>query len=321
MKRIRDDRLWLRVEKYLPYFQNSYEKIKTAKNSDIAYAEIENLYLFMKAITPDFFKGHQIQGGYNYLKSRLLDCELLLPNEFLIDVNPNYEYGMMSERIPTSECIEYKLNWIVYKTRKYLQTKNSLTDRKLVDFNKLTLDNECENASKKVAELSKMLGLECQIIKLYPGYSKNPELFEGNGFHFICIINYDNEKYIIDPTYRQYFTLLQNNLERLGIVDFSGCRPGIFMTTNYYRQKLAKTILKNGWFIVTDGNLKNYFDGFTISYRNGLYYQVTQDYSYTTSYSANDYINFLNGLDKQANYEDEELLGFQRTLTPIKKLK
>ena len=61
-------------------------------------------------------------------------------------------------------------------------------------------------------------------------------------------------------------------------------------------------------------NLKNYLDGFTLSFRNGLYYEGQENKDFTVSYSCDDYYDFLNGLDSQVNYEDLECLGEQRKM-------
>ena len=60
---------------------------------------------------------------------------------------------------------------------------------------------------------------------------------------------------------------------------------------------------------MTDENIKNYFDGFSLSFRNGTFYDLTEDYSYETPYSPNDYILFINGYDSQYHHEGEEVLG------------
>ena len=63
---------------------------------------------------------------------------------------------------------------------------------------------------------------------------------------------------------------------------------------------------------MNEENIKNYFDGFAISFRNGTFYDLTEDYSYTTNYSPYDYLRFINGYDSQYHHEGEEVLGYQR---------
>ena len=65
--------------------------------------------------------------------------------------------------------------------------------------------------------------------------------------------------------------------------------------------------------------MKTYLDAFTISFRNGLYYENTLDFSYTTEYSLDDYIRFIHGDDNQINHEDKLYLGYQSK--PLKNYK
>ena len=91
----------------------------------------------------------------------------------------------------------------------------------------------------------------------------------------------------------------------------SGCLPGCFMTMTEDRLNVASTILKKGYMPLTEQNMKNYFDGFALSYRNGLYYEETSDFSFTTPYTGVDYLDFISGKDSQIKHESREVLGFQ----------
>lgn len=307
-----DDRYWPIVDKHLPYFKDIYQKIKNAKTSDQANIEIEKLYRYIKEISPDFCVNNKMTSGYNYLAKRLAECEHKMPTDFIIDSKPNYKYGLMESLIPYETPIENQLDWIAYMTRKYLHCKFGTS----TNFNNLPLTNKCKSASGKILELTKFLDLRCFRVRISPGFSKDADIYCGNGFHYINIIIYKDKTYLVDTTYRQFFTVAYNNLERLGIVGLSGCRPGVFMTMNEERKKVAEKILKDGWIELDDKTIKLYFDGLALSYRNGLFYQVTGDYSYTTNYYASDYKEFLSGLDSQVNREGLEVLGYQRTLHP-----
>lgn len=88
------------------------------------------------------------------------------------------------------------------------------------------------------------------------------------------------------------------------------------MTLTEEKLKLAVSLLEKGYIELTDENGKNYFDTFTLSYRNGLYYEKTNDFTYTTPYTLKDYINFLQGTTSLLKYEDINTLGYQKT--PLK---
>ena len=80
------------------------------------------------------------------------------------------------------------------------------------------------------------------------------------------------------------------------------------------RKKFAERLLRDGYVEATDTNLKMYFDGFALSYRNGLYYEDKGEINYETIYTKDDYINFINGFDSQVNHENIEFLGRQQKI-------
>ena len=90
-----------------------------------------------------------------------------------------------------------------------------------------------------------------------------------------------------------------------------GCKAGVYMLMTEDSKKIANELLSNGYIEINEETLKIYLDPFAISFRNGLYYEQTQDFSYTTDYDADDYMEFLWGNDNQLNYEDQNCLGYQ----------
>ena len=78
------------------------------------------------------------------------------------------------------------------------------------------------------------------------------------------------------------------------------------------RKKVAEELLKNGFVELKDDTLKLYCDGFTLSYRNGLYYKYFGN-DYSTEYRVEDYIRFFNGEDSQLKHEPPTCLGMMKT--------
>jgi len=302
------------LKQHLAYFKEEYKKIKSAKDIEVANQEMTKLYKFIKDVTPEYMDGEILFENYQFLIEALFTCENAMPECFITCAKPEFVLGSIEDNFPKSDKIEIILDWIVYEIRKYYVLKN-----KRKEISSIDLSDECRTASLKVKSLCDRLGLKSDIIKIYPGFEESAWLYGGNGYHCANIIYNGNERYLIDCTYSQFFINTYNNLERIGIIDVSGCRAGIFMTLNEERMNLAELLLKKGWFKITDARFKDYFDGFALSYRNGLYYQSTNDYSYTTNYTAHDYDNFIKGIDSQVKHEDIESLGFQRTLKPTKK--
>ena len=125
------------------------------------------------------------------------------------------------------------------------------------------------------------------------------------------IVEIENKNYIVDCTYRQFFRADTNNIDRLGVIGLCGCDPGVFMMQNKDRKRVALTLLKSGWIECTKENFKHYLDGFTLSFRNGLYYDWLGEIDYSVGYTVDDYLDFLTGDDFITNYEPLEGLGEQ----------
>lgn len=300
--------LWDKCTLYQKKIGEYCDKIKQTQASPEL---IKELYLFVKKVVPEFYIEGFMHPRYSYLLTTLFFCEMRIPKEFIIESKPNFniqKFKNLKECSSSKDIIEY----IVYETRKALALKHSLNKNNPVNLDIFSLENDCEFSSEKAKEICDSLNIESYILEIYPGYSESAKLCNGNGFHMCNIIKLNNQYYLIDCTYRQFFTLNQNYLDRIGIVDTSGCRPGRFMLMNDERKQIASTILKDGWIALDNNTLKHFLDGFTISFRNGLYYENTRDFTYTTPYTIEDYINFLQGNDNQINREGLENLGYQK---------
>lgn len=95
-------------------------------------------------------------------------------------------------------------------------------------------------------------------------------------------------------------------------MNVGGCKPGVYMLMTEKGEKIANKLIRDGYVKLNEETLKLYLDSFTISFRNGLYYERTKDFSYTTDYTVDDYLDFLWGNDNLLNYEGRDYLGFQK---------
>lgn len=280
--------------------KNNYEKI------------LNELYDFIKSVTLQYYKNGEMVSQYGILKADLLNCEKKVKNIKLLDV------PVKLNELDKDNFIEY----LVLTTRQLFLKENNLTKGLKVNqstLQNLNLTNYCEKASKFIKFTCDDKGIKSYRLSIYPGYNRKAMLYEGNGFHYFNIVMYHNEYYLIDTTYSQFFYANRNNLNRLGIVGTGGCNAGIFMLMTNAGKKIAKSLITNGYIKLDKDVLKTYLDAFTISFRNGLYYENTKDFSFTTKYSIDDYIKFLKGLDNQVNHENIKYLGFQRK--PLKDYK
>ena len=171
----------------------------------------------------------------------------------------------------------------------------------------------CSYSSNLLARCANELDLDSRRVIIYPGFTKEHSLLHfGSGYHAFNIITINDKKYIVDLTYRQFFLSDKSSLERIGVCSLFNTLPGKFMTLNEFRMETASKILKDGYVEMTDENMKNYFDGFALSFRNATYYDETDDFSFTTLYSPYDYMRFIDGEDSQLNHEGIERLGYQK---------
>ena len=257
------------------------------------------------------------------ISDRVFDIENAMPYKCIIDINTKFELlsnNMFLNKKDLFELIpkefsskEELLNTIVSTVRNIIFNEfNWLKIKSTFEgFDSIDLENTCEEVSNLVKEVCDYLKVECEVVRIDPGFNKTLALLDGHGFHYFNILTIENERILLDLSYKQFFTMKRNNLERLGTFTQSGCLAGIYMIQNESRLKTAKTLLLNGWIELTEENMKNYFDGFALSYRNGLYYDALGVVDFTTNYTANDYENFIYGDDNQVNHEDEKMLGYQ----------
>lgn len=257
---------------------------------------------------------------YQELVFRLRDIEDKLTHLFVID----YSSGLSLKDVMSLKTEQYGLpssrnllNDIVIKTRKMLiKNLNFYKNNKKIEmFDELDLTNMCLNASCYVKELCDELGFSCDIFTLTPGFMDEDDCFFG-GYHCFCIVGIGFKNYIVDVTYKQFFSLFKNNINRLGVVGFTGCNPGVFMMRENDRANVAYKIIKDGFIELNSLTLKCYLDGFALSYRNGLYYD-DEDYPvYETNYDYNKYKDFIYGFDNQLRHENIKWFGIQ--LKPLK---
>lgn len=298
---------------YMTRLKECYNNLLTCDNYYSKAIELNLAYNSMK-LAADRIKTGKSNYYYGKLRNKLIDCEELCMDSFILESRPLF--NPMDPRFCNRSVVnipkEFLLDYIVWFTRERLLSTHQDETSEIVDFNKLHLTNDCKLACNIVKLICDMLKINCELIKMPPAFTDEIQLFDGNGFHYFCLVTIDNVKYIVDPTYRQFFTLDTNIINRLGVMGFDGCNPGIYMMMNDSRKKTAINILKKGYVVANDENLKNYFDGFLLSYRNGLFYEWIGEVDYTPTYTVEDYFNFIYGDELLFEYEPIEFLGNQR---------
>ncbi len=283
---------------------NNFEKHKTdviKRYIDVKFGEMKNqfsnleeLYRYVRSIQNDYFIDGNLSNDFNYITRYLKKAEEDIPIDFIMESSPIFSNDFDSDD---------KLKNIIYNVRSKLL--GSDIEDPLID--------KCTYSSNLVFRSASELGLNVRRVIIYPGFTKEHDLLHfGSGYHAFNIVTINDKKYIIDLTYRQFFLKDRSSLERIGVFSLFNTTPGKFMTLNDSRMKSALELLKNGYIEMIDENVKNYFDGFALSYRNATYYDETLDFSFMTNYTPYDYMRFINEEDSQLNHEGIDRLGYQK---------
>lgn len=287
-----------------------YKYREEISSSEDKISKMIEIYKFVKEILPVFYCDGNLSRYYGRVIGLIMSCESKLPKTFIMESQPRFDY-LKSCSISKTLPLDNLLDNIVLKARKELLTYHP-TNTPEDTMKHLCFTNDCYESSKIVKEICDDNDIKSYIIEIHPGFSKKANLCNGNGFHYFNIIKINTKYYLIDCTYRQFFKTKGNFLEKIGLLNMQGCLPGKFVLMSKERETVAKKILKDGWIELDEKVLKTYLDGFAISYRNGIYYEQTNDYSFEASYTTDDYIRFLKGEDNQINHEGKELLGYQK---------
>ena len=306
----------------MSYYETIINRYKDKIKKTKSIKDLQNLYTYIQNISIAFFdnNNNNMNPAYRIILSAINECTSSLDNTYIIDSQP----------LTNTELIENKISLdILIKHTRLLLTKAAVASLSYYPraninnifketLNNFSFINFCYESSKIVEQLCKKQKIPCKTIKLVPCFTNKEDLWDGTKLHYFNIITFNNEQYIVDCSYRQFFIKKYNCLEILGVVDSYGIMPGYIMLQDKTRQEVATQILKYGYIKLTPTTLKSYLDGFAMSYRNSNYYEQTQDFSFQTSYTSEIYEKFLRGEDNQLNYEDKRYLGKLKRPTKIK---
>lgn len=304
--------IWKKFGLYEPLLVNYYEEIKKMELDPLELInKMNSMYYYIKCLTSEFLMGDEVHEGYRKFLEHSNRCENLLSDVYITETAPEIcdlsSLKEITERNPYVGDPNEVLNWIVSNARVKLCEKYKVDN--LTSINTL---NNCKYVSDIIKSTCDELGVDCKILTIYPGFERRIDLIQGCGFHAFNIVKIFGKRYIVDCSYRQFFAVRKNCPENLGVLGNSGIRPGTFMLLTEERKKVADTLLKKGWIELNEETGKHYFDGFALAFRNGIFYEETEDFSFTTPYALDDYISFLKCLDSQLKHEPEGSIGRQK---------
>lgn len=291
---------------------------KLIMESDNKQELLDSLFREYKTRVFDYFNGTIINPDWRNYIVDLVSIIRDMPIEYIIDTNiASVKKPTLDSKAEFLRCkvfkkyeIEDVLDYIVYYGRKKLVPNQDI--RKYDDYDVV---NRCSSSSKNVDDIADVFELGHRIVRIDPGFSYEDLLLNGSGKHYFNIIEYKGKEFLVDVSYKQFFKKHACSLERLGVPLLFPPLAGIFMIQDDFRKQVAECLLKRGWIELTPETGKAYFDGFAISYRNGLYYE-DKDIVFETDYTYANYKNFLKGIDNQVKHEGKNVLGYQ--LRPLK---
>lgn len=266
---------------------------------------IEKMNIFyneLKRLSYENYDGISLSQDYKQAVSILTNTEWYAPLHYICNVQEGF--------IPSEDIINEIINLALKKVLPgYLDKEFDYT-------------GHCGEVTHEIRNICKKLGIEHQTIEINPLFNKKKyspfdELLGDSIRHYASLIKINNKQYLIDITYRQFFMINQNNINRIGVPYVNSCNPGFFMMQNEIYKKIAQHLLDFGWIEATEQNLKAYFDGFAISFRNGIYYEDMKEYVFKADYQVEDYFSFLEGNGSQL--DNEPILSLGRQTRPLKK--
>ena len=170
-----------------------------------------------------------------------------------------------SEEFNEEMSDEEKLTSVVQKERKYLMKNFDLVHESLA--------GECEDSTARVI-------LDCTSKGFENAMFLSPNRYLGGEGHNCTIASLNGKSYLIDCTYRQFFT--KSQVYSKAGKEHHHC--GMYMIADENRKNVAEQILKYGWIEATPENLKAYMDGYEMAKRKSFS---------ETEISAEEYLKML----------------------------
>ncbi len=296
------------IHKSSKLYEDYKDRIFGLRNGDDITLASNEFYSAIKELAFHYYNGEKMPLSYRYLIRDIFLLDRMMMPEYILPFK-EHDFSHVLDKPVSLKNEERVLDYLVDQVRNYLYDEVSF-DRSYLSFEAYDLRNKCVDATDFLIGCALNLGVECRKIMLYPCFNRYSGVMEGN-VHAFLLVKINEKTYLVDCTYSQFFTKYRCNLNQVGVPLLAGSGPGTFMQYDSFYREVAQTLLTRGWIEYTEKVEKAYLDGFLLSYRNGLFYERTNDFSLTTNYTANDYEQFMYGEDDLFNHERKEELGFQ----------
>ncbi len=179
-----------------------------------------------------------------------------------VDIAALEEFFKKEGYIPKKH-IELLLNYVIYRARKLVVSPPDSPINSSFEF-------RCSPTAQIIRELMGKMGFKVDTLNV-------GKVLNTNEIHRICIVHIPTIingeitvlDFIMDPTFRQFCIKENNRFERYfeeprGSVRMSTPHPGYFFALTKEGEEFANNLIKYGYFLVTEDNLKQYFDPFKL---------------------------------------------------------
>ena len=273
----------------------------TIKKNNYNYM-MNNLYKYIKIESDNYYINNYMIPEYNSILEDLLYVEETSHYRKIF----NFEMPVLY--IDDTRPHNY-IDKLVFDSRRNILSFHGMNK---IETNLINFANKCIHTAYTVFEKCMEDNVKSYIVKVYSGYKQGNEIQSDLNCHYFNVVFYNNKYYLVDLTYAQFFTQQKNVFNRLGVVGLDGCDVGAYMMQNEKTKAIAKKIIQDGYIQLNEEVFKTYLDAFTLSFRNGLYYENNGINSFEVTYTVDDYIKFLKGEDSQIKHEGLENLGMQK---------
>lgn len=305
------DKKSIRETEFLNKCNHLFRKYKKRVFSLSRETDITNyskeFYNGLKELASYYYPEEVVPFDYRYLAREIILFEKFLPTDSIFSFQ-EHDFSKVLDRPTSLKQDEFVLDYLVDQTRNYLFDEVSLS-REYYPYETYDLQDKCVKAVDFLMGIAHGLGIEYRRFIIYPCFKRDNRVM--NAIHAFLLVKLNGREYLIDCTYSQFCTSVRCDLNRIGVPLFAGPAPGTFMQYDDFHKDVALTILNRGWIEYTDETKKAYLDGFLLSYRNGLFYERSNDFSFISPYTALDYEHFFYGEDDLFHYEKKEELGYQ----------
>jgi hypothetical protein len=180
----------------------------------------------------------------------------------LSDIAALEQFYKRSGYLP-EKYVEMFLNYVIYYARRKVVIPPDSPINNSFQF-------KCSPTASIINELMSKMGFKVDLFNV-------GKMFNTEGIHELSVVHipvFDGKEvkvkdYLMDPTFRQFCIKEENRFERYFEEPRYGVRmstphPGYFFNLTKKGRDFANNLITYGYFLVTDDNLKQYFDPFRL---------------------------------------------------------